>query len=489
MYLHLSLGEMLAAFAITYRTIDIRSAAIRQGDSWANVYAVVRFTYEEPAVAAERLRRLERRHGVVNTDSFRILLGQRPFSEWRDLSVGLASACLQVGGEEVRLAQPLAAMLDRERAYVRADYSSIRSFDSFNWPAAHYFLCPYQMAPLTEAAVGREAMRLGYSDAHEAVNLLCELNVEANRANGSHFCLSAPIFAAISEVSASLKERRITVAITRHTALPPLKGVAVFRGPRTFAGEPPKQRVAIERFSDTGGEGPLHRALACVRLMKLDEHDSVDLSLLHPDLGELHSFTNWGIWQLVPPTERNVLFEALKFFCPESELTLLLGSPHKKKPKKLKPDAAFELHIAWLLGCCGLSTAVLGEYEHIVAPETKVRRGSVDILAASQRHKKLVLVACTIGPPKEDDFTNLLNTAEIVSREVFVGTAVRVQALICTSVRGFPSSKEVDGSLIGLPILDGEHLELLLRLVKVGRERDFLSFLDNPDYSQLREPK
>jgi len=223
--------------------------------------------------------------------------------------------------------------------------------------------------------------------------------------------------------------------------------------------------------------------------MNVDERDSVDVSLLHPNLGELDAFVNYGIRQLVPPIERNIFFEALKFFCPEAELTLLLGSPHKKEPKKLKPAAAFELHVAWLLGCFGLSTAVLGEYEHIVAPETKVQRGSVDILAASQRHRRLVLVACTIGPPKEDDFTNIVNTTEIVSREALFGAAIRVQPLVCTSVRRFATSKDIDGGLLSLPIIDGDHLELLLRLVKTGRERDFFSFLDSPTHSELREPE
>ena len=83
----------------------------------------------------------------------------------------------------------------------------------------------------------------------------------------------------------------------------------------------------------------------------------------------------------------------------------------------------------------------------------------------------------------------MLNTAEIISREVFSGTAVRVQPLVCTSVRGFSASKEIVEGLAALPIIDGDRLELLLRLVTAARERDFFSFLDNPIYSPLREPE
>jgi len=83
----------------------------------------------------------------------------------------------------------------------------------------------------------------------------------------------------------------------------------------------------------------------------------------------------------------------------------------------------------------------------------------------------------------------VLNTAEIISREVFAGTGVRVQPLVCTSVRRFPASKDIVEGLVGLPIIDGDRLELLLRLIGAARERDFFSFLDSTIYSPLREPE
>ena len=71
--------------------------------------------------------------------------------------------------------------------------------------------------------------------------------------------------------------------------------------------------------------------------------------------------------------------------------------PFDNKPPKLKVSVGFELRMAWLLGLVGLSAVILGEYENIIAPATGVHRGSVDILAASQRGGALLLVTCTIG--------------------------------------------------------------------------------------------
>ena len=92
MNLRFSVEEMIKTFGPTYRTIEVRSAAVRLVEGWLNAYAVVRLSYEEPAVAEGRLRKLEREQGIVKTDLFRVFLGVRPFSEWSALCEELAQS-------------------------------------------------------------------------------------------------------------------------------------------------------------------------------------------------------------------------------------------------------------------------------------------------------------------------------------------------------------------------------------------------------------
>ena len=40
----------------------------------------------------------------------------------------------------------------------------------------------------------------------------------------------------------------------------------------------------------------------------------------------------------------------------------------------------------------------------------------------------------------------------------------------------------------GVAVLDADRLKLVLKLLRLGRERDFFSFLYNPKFSQLRDP-
>jgi hypothetical protein len=217
-------------------------------------------------------------------------------------------------------------------------------------------------------------------------------------------------------------------------------------------------------------------------LPEVEEDDWAEAQILHPDLGELHSQSH-VVRYLIPQAQRNILFEALKFFCSDAELGSLIVRRFENKVPKLKVRAGFELRIAWLLGLLGLSTVILGEYENIIAPETGVHRGSIDILAASQRGKALVLVACTIGSPKDEDFTNIVTMAEILDREVFTDASVHIVPLVCTCAPGYPSR-----NVNGVPVLDADGLDLALRLVKSGRERDVLSFVENPAFNELRDP-
>lgn len=485
MLLRFSIAEMLDAFRATYQTIDIRSAALRQGDRWGNVYAVARLTYEEPQAVAERLRTLEGAHGPFQTESFRIFLGHRPFSEWAEFWADLSLGSLMIGGEEIRLAQPLGDLLQQASAYFQQDYSNVRPFDGCRWPVAQYGLCDYSMSPLIAEAVVRDFARLGYSDAHEPVNLLCEVNIGNSSPYGYHFFLSVPAFASITAFHVLPKENQVPVQVKKHRQLPPLKGIVTFsEGDRHAT----KCRLKVENLSEASEDGCFVTASASVPLPgEVENDDWAEAQLLYPGFGELHHVSN-EVRQLIPPAERNILFEALKLFCPESQLELLLSRPFDKNLPKFKANA-FERNVVWLLGLLGFSGTALGEYEHIRPEESKIQRGSIDVLAASQLQKKLIVVACTVAAPEDKDFTNLLASGAILAREVFSDTDVRILPLVCSAAPGQPLCRDNGDGFTGVPILDADRLGLALRLVKAGREDDVLSFIENPMFSQLREPE
>lgn len=95
-----TVDELIGAVGGTYRAIDIRSVAIRKEDSWVNVMAAVRLTYEDVETANARLAKLAQRFQPVKTELVRIGSFVRPFKEFPDLCSELKQSELQMSDEE-----------------------------------------------------------------------------------------------------------------------------------------------------------------------------------------------------------------------------------------------------------------------------------------------------------------------------------------------------------------------------------------------------
>ncbi len=478
-----SISEILEVLAKTYRAIDVRVAAVRDGDSWASGLTVVRLTYEEPTAAELRLRELGRRYTPVATKNFKILLGVRPFSEWESFCTDCKAAIVRMGDLEIQLRQPI--KVSELTSEIRFDPWGLRPVDGISWPGV--FASVGTSDPrLGQEALVKEVGPLGYSFPLEAVNELCEVNVTHGQNPGSEFYVAAPVFARIESVRLVQFKKQLEVKVRKHSDISSLSGTIVLRGQNFGMTESSRYRKVLPDF-EVLEESPLIQTLSASAsgLPDIPLETWVEVKLVHSKLGEIQQIMQ-SARSLIPPTERNVLFEALKHFCPVATLDQLVVSPHSRKSVTFKTSAAFEVHVAWLLGLCGLSTIVLGEYEHLIAPETNIPRGSVDILASRAHRDTLFLVACTLGPPKEEDFGNILNVRGILEREVFNETSIRVLPVVFTGAHGQPPSRAIENELVGIPIMDADRIQILLSLISQGSEGRFFDFLANPRIFHLQ---
>ncbi len=472
-----SIAELIKAVGTTYRAIDIRAIAIREADAWTNVLAVVRLTYEDVDTARQRIGKLAERHPPVQTELLRIEVGVRPFAEWDALCSEVRDeGVLRFGGKEFRLRQRLD--LNDLRSYLQWGQSDMRPFDGHDWPTLRISSHAGGMTPLMEERFSKEVHLIGYEDVFEAANALCELNISRWQNRGDDFSIYLPVFAAISSVEANLGEKCVDVGIQRHTDFSDLRAMVCSRGHTSFVRAPFREQKSIDDFQSKT-DGQIAAARGSARLQELEEDDWLQVRLLHPRVGVVQKAEQFAR-MFIPAAERNLLLEALRLFCGDARLEDLLVRAYNAKAPKLNESAAFELHVAWILGLLGLSTVVLGDYEHIVAPDTKVRRATVDMLAATQRGKLLLAVACTLNPPKAEDFGNLRYAREILAREVFYGTAVRVIPVLFTSATGCPAYDKSEDSLDIVPVVDADQMANFLRLLRAGQEGRFFDFLNNP---------
>jgi hypothetical protein len=478
-----TVSELIEAVGATYRAIDIRSVAIRKDGYWVNLMAVVRFTYEDVDSAKARLAKLAQRFSSVKTDLLWINSFVRPFKDWSDLCSEIKLGVLRMADYFDFKLRDRKEMPDLAQSigYIQGGYSRIRPCDGRPWPELTLNFDLGGVSPLTEGRLNREAHLIGYSDVLDAANSLCELDV-SQRDYGCDLSVSFPVFADITHIRASTTEKRIDVEVLRHQGFSDLRAIVCMRGHTVLADAPFRAQVPLSSFPAVDTQAEIVSAQGSVQIQDLDpNNDWLEVRLVHPRLGEVKTDSNY-VRMLIPPSERNILLEAVvREFCKGTTLDDLLARAYNVQVAKLRPSAAFELHVSWLLGMFGLSTVILGNYERILSPDTPVQRASVDILAASQRSKLLLIVSCTINPPKPEDINNLRYAREILARGIFEETGVRVIPVLFTSSMG-GLSYESEDPFDHVPIIDADDMGILLGFLKSGQEKRFFEFLANPTF-------
>jgi len=287
--------------------------------------------------------------------------------------------------------------------YIQWGYSRLRPFDGHAWPAITRNFDIGGVNPLFEGQFNREVHFLGYGDVLDAANALCDLKVSLQNDQGCDLSVHFPLFADIVGTQVKTPEKRIDVEVKRHRSFSNLSAMACVRGHSTVADAPFREQIVFSQSPSSDAQSEIVAAQGTVQVPDLDpDNDWLEIRLVHPKFGEIKKDGNY-VRMFIPPTERNILLGAVQQFCRGTTLDDLLTRAYNVQPAKLKPSAAFELHVSWLLGMFGLSTVVLGEYERLLAPDTEIQRASIDILAASQQAKLLLVVSCTLNTPKEED--------------------------------------------------------------------------------------
>jgi hypothetical protein len=250
--------------------------------------------------------------------------------------------------------------------------------------------------------------------------------------------LSVPVYVFMEKMTVSTSDNSVHARYLQHSAIQGLNVLGFLKERDHNSIEIPLRRVPLT-LEQTGSEEDINIFSCRGEIETANRELLVELKATHAVLGDVETVQD-HLWRLIPEAERNVLLAALKRFCPQPGLQNLLVKAYDHNPKSLKTGSAFELHIAWLLGLCGLSTIVLGEYEQLLAEQTGVQRASVDIIASKTKNNVLLVEACTITTPKEEDFMNLAHACEILRREVFPDTSTRVFPALFTGALGRSSS-------------------------------------------------
>ena len=193
------------------------------------------------------------------------------------------------------------------------------------------------------SGAGRELGSRGWSNAYEAINTVCEINLTQGGSFGHNFCVSIPVYSLISDLKFRPSDSRLQFEFFRAAELENICLLAVWK--QTSRHQTPliRARVSPQVESSETHDGLWHKK-GSVPLSEPNEDDEVEIKAIHDEIGEIESWTA-RVRNITPEPARNALFAAIKRFCPESEMQALLVRPYAQKGRKLKESAAYELHV------------------------------------------------------------------------------------------------------------------------------------------------
>jgi hypothetical protein len=420
---------------------------------------------------------LEADFGKRGIDGFKVLLQAVPFTELGTISDSLRQARITVEGEQIPLSQSLS--FDDLQGRIERHHQLIPSADGDAWPAFYWSggdgSAAYHQQDVTAAIRGR----LGLRSVEELINAFLEVKGSSSFALDSFIYVEMP--AKIMSVRAVGQTVDIRLAAENNVA-----GLHLFLSRRTSNAITLVQHQELVLIP-VGNEGLYSLFQARASLSSANHDDVISCVLTHDGVPELDEETG-RLGHFMPRAEKNPLLECLKQFWDVSQLYQQIERPYTTSVKSYqeRPQDAFQKSVARLLSLAGFQAIDLERQDKLRDSETKVERATVDILAYHEKRKILLLGACTIRPPKAEDFDKLLHVQAILGRLFSRESPVRLIPVLCSGQENASPFKG-EAHAQGLRMLNAGELAILRKLIESGEEDRFYQFLESTTETELTE--
>jgi hypothetical protein len=479
MGVRLSVEDVAGVAAKTLASIDVRSASVFVDAKWLNVMTVVRLSPDSPAGVSNHVLDTFRRHGSIRTPEFRIDQKVMGFQEWDALLAEFRKGELEFPGGAVEFGGAIG--VGGSVGYVQSKHYSLWPLPE--WPVLEASVSTVSTADgsknpqyrINSESIQRAVSKAGYSGVLDAITALLGIKVSQGF-SGFDVFIAVPIMARITDAVVHPGDCTVKVSATWQRSLSSFQLFGSCYG---------KSGASRERISFTISESSSSDASPkCTwesRIPTSDVYEILEVRLVHAELGELYSDT-WPVRNLIPEQYVNPLYFLLTKFCSPETFRALVSRPHSVAPQKTKPQKDFEQHVAWVLACYGFSTIVLGAHEDLFAECTKIKRGSLDLVAYHPVRKIALLCGCTLNVPKEEDYSQLLSVRAILLEDWKGDLPFACVPAIFTGAPSCPgkSNSVIIDSFISLPssddvkVIDANCLPESLTLIEERKEKSIL---------------
>lgn len=475
--LRVTLNQVLHEFKNSLHSVDVRAAVSKSNSSWQSALLGIRLSTRPVEEVQSKHLDLARRFGKRQIEQFAILMQAFPFSELEGILRSINGGMIEIEKAQVVFPRSLSKgvngmscetdrpPLDELTGQTQRHQELLQHWEGKEWPGI--FFATGEKSPLFSQPDIMRATRvkLGFSSAEELASTFLEFKeIFRHRLD---FFIHVEMPAKILDVT--VIGQTVKVAVTTENQLRNFHIFVKQEDPEGKLRQHQELRLELEkegeRFTLWKAKGDLESA---------NKEDIISCTFTHENGFELDE-ERGRLWNFMPASEVNPLLECVKQFRDISALAQQLERPYetsKTKQGKSQQDI-FQESIALLLSLAGFHSIDLGRDDKLRHPLTNVERATLDILAYHRNSNLMVLGACTITTPKNEDFDKLLHAKAILTRHFPSYSKIKFVPVLF-------SGQENEVAAHGeIKVLNPSKLATVRMMIENGEEERFLRFLSS----------
>lgn len=444
------------AYQSCYKTFEIQLLAVNKDNSWYGLYVVARLSVNDKPEAHEIPFDMNSKLAIIR------YVEKYDMKKFTRFIEGIGGV-VEIPKWSIMLTELSSSSIVKQE---KAGWSLWRLVDDTEgWPAIIFHAGGNQIQAVADIDELTKLMKKSKPVSFSSLEQMTQkqLNVQLSPSVGISVFVVAPIYIRLENAVLSDKGH-LSAEVRIHSSFSPslLSLNVVYE---TAGG------AHVGNYSQDLGDGGIRDGEFVVYKVE-DKSDKEEVNAARMVL----SLGNWTTEEVITITKHNIstssppdtLLPVLKMFNGGRQLNeFLAGSAGKAR----EHQAA----VAWLLSILGLKTILLSNLStdlEMIYDDSKIKRGSADVLAFDPDTNKIMVIDATLWTPgtKLDE---IRNTAEYIKEK----TGIQVIPVVLSRLNLKSAKKQTEDDIVN--VIDVDDVRSILALVEVGKVKEAKqAFLD-----------
>lgn len=458
----MKLSKVLQHLQPTYKSVEIDIACLLHENKWASLVTLVRFSYEDPLEANDKISHDSKLQKLKSGKTFRIYKKYFAINNLPAIVENFQKGIKVIDGNTISYYQPI-DLMNYDLSYYRHYPSSDTDFGAYTTFASANNELRSKLYSIAETARS-DVVPVGYDDIFDAIRhvFLQEYVAEST----SYVTVKLPVFARIDSVES--EGEKIQIKCRYHKKL---GGLYLRYKMKNFPDiEPEPFDQSRGSFKEEGDFEIWQVEAEGVPFARLRDDIKCDVNLfLEPLSEDVSSFTKPISMMMAEKKliDANPLAKVFSMFCNIEEFQQMFEKAEVRRSKMDVSDH-FERTVSWLFTLHGFRSIWLGKDWETLRSVHNVNLGSADVICYSDAIKTLPIISCKIGEISDETIDKIRNLSKVIEDELRDLGVTVVPVIVSAKAADAVKQKAKEH---GVHVIDVNDLKMMLKKLQGGPPR------------------